>query len=102
MERIDVRRMSVDEQAVVRKIIIRMKQNGSAIAEIINAIGCSAQHIAHTWRKYNNASGKAAKEKIVCVDKRGREKGEGRTIDFHTGKENTKTYCGQISRPVEF
>jgi hypothetical protein len=35
--------MSVDEQAVVRKIIIRMKQNGSAIAEIINAIGCSAR-----------------------------------------------------------
>jgi transposase len=101
MERIDVKRMSVDEQTIVRKIIIRMKQNGSAIAEIINAIGCSAQHIAHTWRKYNNSSGKAAKEKIACVDNRGREKGEGRTLTSIREKRIQKLiankYPGQLN-----
>jgi transposase len=94
--------MSVEEQAVVRKIIIRMKQNGSAIAEIMNAIGCSAQHIANTWRKYNNASGKAAKEKIACADNRGREKGEGRTLTSIQEKRIQKLIANKYPEQLNF
>lgn len=102
MEKVDIRNMTVEEQTVVRKIIVRMKQNGSTIAEIISAIGCSAQHIAYTWRKYNNASGKAAKEKVVYTDNRGREKGDGRTLTCTQEKKIQKFITNKYPDQLSF
>src|SRR5215471_2140345 len=79
-ERIDIRKMPPEGQAVVREIIIRMKSNGSSIDDIISAVGCAAHHISYTWGKYVNARTKAEKEQIIYTDRRGREKGEGRTL----------------------
>jgi hypothetical protein len=56
----------------------------------MNAVGGSEAYISQLWGKWNNASGKKAKERVIIAGKRGRIKGENRTLSTEQEKKIRK------------
>jgi transposase len=77
MEKQDGRKLGKTALEERRRIIIRMKENGSSPAEITAATGCSRQTIYPLWNKRTRSKNR---EKAVAVKKCGRPFGYGRTL----------------------
>jgi transposase len=84
MEKQDGRKLNKTALEERRRIIIRMKENGSGAAEIAAATGCSRQAIYPLWNKWKNSKNKG---KIIAVKKCGRPLGYGRTLTKAQEKE---------------
>jgi transposase len=102
MEKADMRKQSPEQQAVIRKIIIRMKQQNYQINEIAESVGCSECYVSHLWGKYNKARGKAAKERVINEDRRGRVKGENRTLTMVQEKKIQKIIINKYPDQLQF
>jgi transposase len=77
MEKQDGRKLGKTALEERRRVIIRMKENGSSPSEIVAATGCSRQVIYPLWNNWKKSKNK---EKAVAVKKCGRPFGYGRTL----------------------
>jgi transposase len=84
MEKQDGRKLSKTALEERRRIIIRMKENGSSPTEITAATGCSRQVIYPLWNKRKKSKNK---EKSIGMKKCGRPFGYGRTLTRAQEKE---------------
>jgi transposase len=80
MEKQDGRKLSKTALEERRRIIIRMKENGSSPSEITAATGCSRQSIYPLWNTWKKSKSKYKDQKILAVKKRGKPFGHGRTL----------------------
>jgi transposase len=88
MEKQDGRKLSKTALEERRRIIIRMKENGSSPTEIVAAAGCSRQAIYPLWNIWKKSKNK---EKVIEVKKCGRPLEYGRTLTKVQEKEIQKT-----------
>jgi transposase len=102
MEKTDIRRLSPEKQAVLRGIIIRMKEQKDPAKEIMNTAGGSEAYISQLWGRRKNASGKKAKERIITQDRRGRIKGENRTLSPEQEKKIQKMITAEYPDQLRF
>jgi transposase len=84
MEKQDGRKLSKTALEERRRIIIRMKENGSSPTEIVAATGCSRQTIYPLWNKWKKSKNK---ERTIAVKTCGRPFGYGRTLTNTREKE---------------
>lgn len=75
MEIIDGRKYSEEAQEERRRIAVRMKQNGSTLNEIRNAIGLNHSSICLAWKNFQKGGEEALKS-----GRRGRSKGDFRHL----------------------
>ena len=87
MEKQDGRKLSKTALEERRRIIIRMKENGSTPSEITAATGCSRQAIYPLWNRWKKSKNK---EKTIAVKRCGRPLGYGRTLTKTQEKEIQK------------
>jgi transposase len=97
MEQTDIRRLSPEKQAVIRGIIIRMKEQKYPAKEIMNAAGGSEAYISRLWGRRKNA-----KERVITQDKRGRIKGGNRTLTIEQEKKTRKMTVAQYPDQLRF
>ena len=102
MEKTDIRKLSPEKQAVIRGIIIRMKEQKYSAKEIMNAAGGSEAYISQLWGRWKRASGKKAKERVIKQDRRGRIKGENRTLTKEQEKKIQKTIVAKYPDQLRF
>jgi DNA invertase Pin-like site-specific DNA recombinase len=67
MEKQDGRKLSKTALEERRRIIIRMKENGSSPSEITAATGCSRQSIYPLWNTWKKSKSKYKDQKILAV-----------------------------------
>jgi transposase len=77
MEKIDGRRFPISTQEERRRIAVKMKDQGSTLKEIHQALGMSPSTICRAWKAYMEGGKKALKNGI-----RGRKKGERRHLSL--------------------
>ena len=87
MERIDGRRFSAEAQEERRRIAVTMKENGSTLDEIKEAIGLCHSSICLAWKNYQEGG-----ESALVTGQRGRIKGAFR----HLSDEQEKKICKKI------
>lgn len=75
MEKIDARKHSPEMQYEIRKQIIRLRKQGVANNQVAMGLGISAGCASTIWQSYKKEGSKAIK-----LGKRGRRKGERRTL----------------------
>ena len=75
-EKTAIRKLSPEKQAVLRGIIIRMKEQKYPAKEIMNVASGSEAYICQLWGRWENASRKKVKERIIKQDRYGRITGE--------------------------
>jgi transposase len=99
MESQDGRKLSQTALEERRRIIIRMKGNGSSPREIVAATGCSRQTIYSLWNKWEKSKNK---EKVIAVKKCGRPFGYGRTLTKRQEKEMQRVITDKYPDQLEF
>jgi transposase len=75
MEKIDARKHSPKTQYEIRKQVIRLRKKGIANIEIADGLGISASRASIIWHQYLKHGPSA-----ITLGKRGRSKGEKRTL----------------------
>ena len=80
MKQIDGRTLSASALEERRRIIIRLKENGSTEKQITAAVGCSKQVIYKLWTKWLTCKNKHEKAEVLKVNPRGIKYGEHRTL----------------------
>jgi transposase len=79
-----------------------MKEQKYSAKEIMSAVGGSEAYISQLWGKRKNASGKKAKEHIFTAGKRGRIKGEHRTLTMEQEKKIRKRIVAKYPDQLQF
>jgi transposase len=79
-----------------------MKEQKYSAKEIMSAVGGSEAYSSQLWGKWKNASGKKAKERIITAGKRGRIKGEHRTLTIEQEKKIRKIIVAQYPDQLQF
>ncbi|MDR0382907.1 MAG: hypothetical protein LBH50_02860 [Spirochaetaceae bacterium] len=67
MKKQDGRKLGKTALEERRRIIIRMKENGSGPSEIAAAAGCSRQSVYPLWNKWKKSKSKFKEQKIIAV-----------------------------------
>jgi len=81
MNTLDGRRLSVEAQEERRRAAVRMKEDGSALAEITETLGISESTICRTWKAYQEGG-----EAALRSGQRGRRAGEQRHLSAEDEK----------------
>lgn len=88
MEKEDARKLSPQTQEQIRKHAIRLKKQGKKIVEIAEIFGVHRNAVSKWWHTYLREGVKGLK---AC--KRGRRKGEGRTLTNEQESELQQILC---------
>lgn len=96
MERIDGRRYSAAAQEERRRIAVTMKENGSTLEEIKEAIGLCHSSICLAWKKYQ-----AGGLKALATGQRGRAKGTFRHLTAGQEKQLCKKIIDKIPEQLK-
>lgn len=75
MKNIDIRKLSPDEQYLLRKIVVRLREMGKSYEEIAEKVRINRTHLSTIWQKYKKGGLDALKPKV-----RGRKEGERRNL----------------------
>lgn len=71
MEKIDIRKLSPDEQYRLRKIVVRLREKGKSNKEIAEKVAICPTHISTIWQKYLRGGLDSLKPRV-----RGRKEGK--------------------------
>ena len=98
MEKIDIRQLSDQERALLRKQVIRLRKQGKGNKEVAELLGLSVQTTSRWWQ-WHLRDGNA----MLAVPKRGRKHGEKRHLSAEQEKQIQKTivdhYPDQLKLP---
>ncbi len=81
MEKIDARTLNQDEQYLLRKMVIRLRQRGMTYREISDIAGINISHACKICKRYQRDG-----DKGIVKGRRGRRSGEKRTLDMEQEK----------------
>jgi transposase len=102
MKTIDGRSLSVEALEERRRTIIRMKEAGCKITEIVVATGCSRQSIHVLWVKWIKSKSQNKESSILAVKTRGNKYGEGRTLEKKQETEIKRIIKNKYPDQLEF
>jgi transposase len=82
VEVIDAEKLTPDQQFLLRKQIVRLRQQGKTTREVVELLGVRERHVQSTWKRYRDGGIAAVSKKVM-----GRPKGSNRKLSKTQEKE---------------
>jgi transposase len=102
MEKLDGRSLEKAALEERRRTIIRMKESGMSVSEIVISTGCSRNVVTSLWNTWTKSRSKNKEKTIISVKDRGIKEGQNRTLTINQEKEIQKLIKDKYPEQMNF